>query len=930
MYLHRETTGICTSETINDEFIVSCVDNDVDIESQAMLLTYNYYKRVKIIIDNVHSYSTVLKSISKELSKDEITLTVTNTRLTDINDVLVITNVSELHLSDCFLTKIKFDDLLILNEATKLNFSHNYISTLKSPMSGTVHPLLTTIDLSYNLINKVPDNCFSSFNDLKHLNLSHNSISHFSATVFEGISQLESLYLSNNKLSSIANNLKGLKNIKILHLDYNYISNISDLNALIYLEELKLGHNEIEVINENTFSTLTNLAKLDLSHNNINVISTQLKNNYLLQELRLTDNNIIFFDKTAFHGKKFKNLVLNGNNLVILFKSRLFDGLDCDNLDLSNSGIHIIKQDVFSGTTLRSLNLSMTQLFSIEVSAFSDVKDLQELDLSRNSLTSLVFLNPGIEGLKKLFLQKNVFNKIANNSFTNFPSLEVLDLSYNIIQFVDSDAFISLKKLEKLSLNNNGLFSIHLLNFRGLSAAINFDLSYTGIGNFTEAAIPGLKSTVFNCSRAELTYIHFNAFAEVERIDILDLSYNALVAFEVNPKALSKVELLYLNNNKITSISNTTFVGFSELRDLYLQFNDIVNIVPQAFSSLISLKILNLSYNRDLQVSGDVFNNLRSLMLLTMTNNKNSLEFQNTVNTSIAQVDLSSCDIADLESLHIYNVKGIVSLNISHNLIEHIDSKSFKTMPKLFFLDVSFNLIKSIEPGSFVNTQNIVNLNLNNNQLSDFQHGVFQGLTYLKTFSVSNNLIREFNIDLLHSSEALQEISLENNLITEIKLKHFVAFNNMGTVFIGGNNISCHYFTDFKKFLREGYYTLKTVSSETPNYHTDNVDGVDCRPENKTGTNDANHNTNSIYSGQLTDSVARIYKAIDNSNQEYYLKSIFNILIVTLAASVVFLLVKYIPIRRYMMPLNRNLFNYQRYNNNSQTIVNDNQEISAI
>ncbi|XP_026320689.1 leucine-rich repeats and immunoglobulin-like domains protein 1 [Hyposmocoma kahamanoa] len=357
-----------------------------------------------------------------------------------------------------------------------------------------------------------------------------------------------------------------------------------------------------------------------------------------LKYLNLSHNSISYLSVAAFEGiSQLESLYLSYNKLSsianIAIKLR-----NLKSLDLSNNNLKYVGNYTFSNSTVRSINLSTNAISEIKTLTFSSVSDLQELDLSNNALTTLAFLNLGCgSDLKKLYFHKNMVDKVSNNTFAKVPSLEHLDLSYNVIQSIESGAFIHLKKLENLLLHNNRLFSIQIINLEGLSALLKFDLSYTEIGNFTKAAVSGLKTTIFNCSHAELSYIHFDTFAEVEHIDILDLSYNSLVTFEINPKGISSVESLYLNNNQITSISNVSFAGFIELQTLHLEFNNIVNIHPKAFSTLKSLKILNLSDNKDLQVTGDVFSNLRGLASLTMMNNKKSFDFQHTENASFEQ-----------------------------------------------------------------------------------------------------------------------------------------------------------------------------------------------------------------------------------------------------------------------------------------------------
>jgi len=155
-----------------------------------------------------------------------------------------------------------------------------------------------------------------------------------------------------------------------LHLDYNQISTISELNmfgAVKYQQSLKvftLKENNIRSLPKHTLFTPSNglrgLHTFDVSHNQISGLQTTAL--YFMDELRqisLNDNRIRLLPDYAFLTK---------------------------------------------GGKVRSINLSNNEIDTIRKKAFGGLKNLQELDLSNNyiiclSPDTLSSCRPGIMGL---------------------------------------------------------------------------------------------------------------------------------------------------------------------------------------------------------------------------------------------------------------------------------------------------------------------------------------------------------------------------------------------------------------------------------------------------------------------------------------------------------------------------------------------------
>lgn len=183
---------------------------------------YSNYRRVRIDEDYYISiYASKLEtrthldpySTIEALSDHILKITISNSQATTIPAAISsLQRATSINLSENTIESITLSAFSRTN-LKELNVSHNIIANLEvgeGPVSGSE---ITSIDLSYNAIQSIPNNYFRQCPELLHLNLSHNSIESVDILTFEGITQLETLYISNNKISQL-----GLYFARFVHL----------------------------------------------------------------------------------------------------------------------------------------------------------------------------------------------------------------------------------------------------------------------------------------------------------------------------------------------------------------------------------------------------------------------------------------------------------------------------------------------------------------------------------------------------------------------------------------------------------------------------------------------------------------------------------------------------------------------------------------
>ena len=231
--------------------------------------------------------------------------------------------------------------------------------------------------------------------NLKVLILYTNEISDISALA--GLTQLTELVLRSNNISDISP-LAELRKLTWLHLVGNNISDISPLAGLTQLTVLDLGHNNISGIS--VLAKLTQLTVLDLEHNNISDISPLAG----LTQLTVLD--------------------LGHNNI---------------------SGISVLAKL----TQLTVLDLGRSSISDISILA--ELKRLKKLNLGSNNISDISPL-VALKQLIELGLWGNNISDIS--PLAGLTQLTVLDLGHNSISDVSPIVGLNLTGTES---NSSGL-----------------------------------------------------------------------------------------------------------------------------------------------------------------------------------------------------------------------------------------------------------------------------------------------------------------------------------------------------------------------------------------------------------------------------------------------------------------------------------------
>ena len=246
---------------------------------------------------------------------------------------------------------------------------------------------------------------------------------------------IKQLILRGNKIKAVVAQVVSYRNLETLDLSDNAMSNIDDntLDALPALKYLNLQNNRLSKVKTATLAGLTSLVGLDIGNNLIDTLEDG-----------------VFGDLSSLEDMNF------AGNAIKTIQTNAFIGLtSLISLDLSNNKLSAVPSRAFEHVTrLQKLNIDGNRVTNLPSRTFKAVNQLRELSLESNGLSSISDLafhdidTSDLPELRKLSFRNNKLLKVPVSAMSQLKSLEELDLSQNLIEVVDPDSFKNLQKLQ--------------------------------------------------------------------------------------------------------------------------------------------------------------------------------------------------------------------------------------------------------------------------------------------------------------------------------------------------------------------------------------------------------------------------------------------------------------------------------------------------
>nr|XP_030722137.1 leucine-rich repeat-containing G-protein coupled receptor 5 isoform X3 [Globicephala melas] len=329
--------------------------------------------------------------------------------------------------------------------------------------------MLLRVDCSDLGLSELPSNLsvFTSY-----LDLSMNNISQLPPNPLHGLRFLEELRLAGNALTYIPKGaFAGLYSLKVLMLQNNHLRQVPTeaLQNLRSLQSLHLHNNRIHSLGKKCFDGLHSLETLDLNYNNLDEFPTAIRTLSNLKELGFHSNNIKLIPEKAFVGNPSLITIHFYDNPIQVVGRSAFQHLPELRILTLNGASQITEFPDLTGTaSLESLTLTGAQISSLPQTVCDQLPNLQVLDLSYNLLEDLPSFSV-CRKLQKIDLRHNEMCEIRANTFQQLFSLRSLNLAWNKIAIIHPNAFSTLPSLRKLDLSSNRLSSFPVTGLHGLT-----------------------------------------------------------------------------------------------------------------------------------------------------------------------------------------------------------------------------------------------------------------------------------------------------------------------------------------------------------------------------------------------------------------------------------------------------------------------------
>uniref|UniRef100_A0A1B0DC61 Fibronectin type-III domain-containing protein n=1 Tax=Phlebotomus papatasi TaxID=29031 RepID=A0A1B0DC61_PHLPP len=252
---------------------------------------------------------------------------------------------------------------------------------------------------------------------------------------------------------------------------------------------------------------------------------------------------------------------------------------------------------------------------------------LRSLNLNYNAI-EIVASNAlsQLRHLTELKINGNRLKTLEQETFSGLRSLRRLQITDNHIEVINGLTFRNLHHLKHLKMRNNRIHTLMDGAFHGCVSLISLDLDLNGISTISKRWLFNLTNlSQLSVSENRIGDIEMDAWEFVQHLENLDLSGNRLVSIgRMTLMGLPDLKRLNLRGNSLSSIDEAAFHTTQRLTILDLSANEIswtIEDQSAPFGALRHLKSLHLASNCIKSVNCKAFIGLNSLHVLDLRDN---------------------------------------------------------------------------------------------------------------------------------------------------------------------------------------------------------------------------------------------------------------------------------------------------------------------
>lgn len=343
-------------------------------------------------------------------------------------------------------------------------------------------------------------------------------------------------------------------------------------------------------------------------------------------------------------------------------------------------------------TTLETLDLSNNELISMPETA-SLPPNLQHLYLAHNNITNWIDLNPSklfssAANLHTLSLSGNKLHSLTSNDerlLMISPSLKLLDLSECDITKVSGHLTLSgLLSLEHLLLSGNPLHTFPEVKADKL---LSLDLSSCKLSHLHETVFQSMPIlTYVNLSKNSRLSMQRNKSEYVKSLSLRRIDVSMCNMDDIELNGFPNLTTALLKNNLINKLDWESFENNKLLENIDLSYNSITQITSGTFRQMTYLKNVDFSFNMIRKIEPDTFRNNEHLSSINLSRNYVD-RFRRIAAITLTYLNMSWCEIIDVDLDAFNDMPELIELDLSHNLIRDFPASLHSTT--LQILDLS-------------------------------------------------------------------------------------------------------------------------------------------------------------------------------------------------------------------------------------------------
>lgn len=394
-------------------------------------------------------------------------------------------------------------------------------------------------------------------------------------------------------------------------------------------------------------------------------------------------------------------------------------------------------------------NSSEYNIFDVEKDLFTRTISLESLTITKSNLPNVHQLN--LRKCPQLKTFNGSHNAIASLRGFSFwgTKLKVLDLSFNKIAFIDNDAF---------NVKSYGVDEITSISESEMHNIPENDEIQTDDNDDVKSNVRfGLDLTAVYLHNNRLTAVRSEWFENLRELTILTLNNNLIRKFDGNAVLANNRMLSHLriDNNLLLTIDNLNDENLPEFKEVDVSSNTelgkngtIVNI-NLSIVKMNNVSIVECHINPNTLKINANHNEINSLVIHASIKDDNIL----------TELDLAHNKLTDLKNITL--LPQLQQLDLSYNLIERIEAKTFQGLTKLTHLNLKRNFIRQVAPNSFNGLTNLEILNFSSNKLNEFL--IEFSVTNLQNLDISANRLTSINTNMKRKATQLKHINIADN-----------------------------------------------------------------------------------------------------------------------------------------------------------------------